>query len=117
VTASVRNVLIIAALAALIDLLPGGGTGASVAIQAVSITFLAAVGWVASLMYREHRRAIYSLGERRRAILYASLAAITLTLTAHDRLWRTGGGKLVWLVLLVAEVYAAAAVVYSARRY
>lgn len=115
--ATVRNILIVAALAAVVALVPGGGTGASVAIQAVSLTFLAVLAWVGMLMYREHRLSLYGLGDRRRAIVYCAAGVIVLTLTATSRLWQSVGGKLAWFALLVAAVYAAAAVVFAARRY
>ena len=116
-TANIRNVLIVAALAALVAIVPGGGTGANVTIQIVSLAFLASMAWVAMLMYREHRVALYGLGDRRRAVLYGAMGVATLTLTATHRLWQTTGGELAWFLLLLAAVYAAAAVVYSARRY
>lgn len=114
---NVRNVAIILAVAALVVLVPGGGRGASVATQAVWLVFLATLVWFASVMYRQHRVSLYSLGDRRRAILYAALAVATLTLTATSRLWGTGVGSVVWLVLLAAAAYAIIAVVWSARRY
>jgi hypothetical protein len=115
--ANLRNVLIIAALAALVAIVPGGGTGANVTIQAVSLAFLASMAWVAMLMYREHRVALYGLGDRRRAVLYGAMGVVTLTLTATHRLWQSAGGEVAWFLLLLAAIYAAAAVVYSARRY
>ena len=36
-------------------LIPGGGTGASIATQALSLVFLGTLVWFASLMYRQHR--------------------------------------------------------------
>jgi hypothetical protein len=113
---TVLNVAIILVLAALVVLLPGGGRAASVALQAVWLVFLATFVWFASLMYREHRVSLYSLGDRRRAILYGALAVATLTLTATHRLWNTGLGSVVWLVLLGAAAYAVIAIVWSARR-
>ena len=50
--ATVRNILVVFALAALLVLIPGGGTGASVALQALSLAFLGALVWFASMMYR-----------------------------------------------------------------
>ena len=111
------NVLIVFALAALVVLVPGGGTGANVAISAMSIVFLASFGWIAMLLYREHRTDLYSLGDGRRAILYAALGVAVLTLTATSKLWNTTGGKFAWFALLVGAAYAAASVVWSARRY
>ncbi len=114
---ALRNILVVAVIAALVVIVPGGGTTASVAVQAVSLTFLAAVVWVAMLMYRERRLSLYALGDKRRAIAYCGLGVLTLTLTATARLWHTVGGKVAWFVLLVGAVYAMASVVLSARRY
>jgi hypothetical protein len=114
---NVRNVGIVLALAALVVLLPGGGTGAQVAIQTVSLAFLASIAWFASLMYRQHRMTLYSLGDRRRAILYVAVGVATLTITATSRLWRSGGGIIVWFVLVGGAAYAAFTIIWSARQY
>lgn len=116
-TTTARNVLIVFALAAALVLLPGGGTGANVAIQAISIAFLASFAWIAMLQYREHRVALYSLGDGRRAILYGAVGVAVLTLTGTTPLWTTVGGKLAWFALLVGAAYAAGSVIWSARRY
>ena len=108
---------IVLVLAALVVLIPGGGTGASVAIQAVSLAFLASLAWIASRLYREHRVALYSLGDARRAVLYGAIAVAALTLTATSRLWETGTGEIVWFALLGGAAYAAFAVIWAARKY
>ncbi len=115
--ATLRNISIVLAIAALVALIPGGGTGAQVATQAVSLAFLAALVWFASLMYREHRVSLHSLGDARRAVLYVSVGVATLTLTATSRLWQTSAGSIVWLVLIGGAAYAVFAVVWSARKY
>lgn len=117
VSSHVRNVLIVVVIAALVVLLPGGSSGAQVALQAVSLVFLASIGWFASLMYRQHRVELYSLGDRRRATLYASGTVAGVTLTATSRLWQTSGGSLVWLALVGGAAYGVLAVVWSARKY
>jgi hypothetical protein len=111
-----RNVVIILAIAAVIDIVPGGGTGASVVVQAISLIFLAALAWVVALMYREHRNALFSLGDRRRAVLYAAAGVLVVTLTATHRLWSTALGSVAWLVLIAAALYAGGSVLVSARR-
>lgn len=116
-SATVRNVLIIVVLAAAVAFLPGGGSGAAIATQVLSLAFVGALGWFASIMYRQHRVALYSLGDRRRAILYVAVGVAVLTITASTRLWRTGGGIIVWFVLVGAAAYAVLAIVLTARRY
>jgi hypothetical protein len=114
---NVRNVIIVLVIAALVVLLPGGGKGANVAIQAVSLAFLAAIGWVASLMYRQYRTMIYALGDARRATLYIAVGVAAVTLTATSRLWASPAGSVAWLALLGGAAYAVFSVVWSARKY
>ncbi|MBV9820066.1 MAG: hypothetical protein JOZ07_17175 [Solirubrobacterales bacterium] len=116
-TATVRNVVIIAALAALIDIVPGGGTASTVLLQAIWLAFLATLVWAASLTYRQRRNELYSLGDRKRAALYAAIAALTVTLTATHRLWTTPAGSVAWLVVVGLSIYVGGAVLWSARRY
>jgi hypothetical protein len=115
--ATARNILIILAIAALVVLLPGGGTGANVALQALYLVFLATLVWFAITMYRQYRTTLYSLGDRRRGILYAALVVAAVTLTGTTKLWHTGTGSVVWLVLIAGSVYAVAAIVWAARKY
>src|SRR4030081_3008585 len=112
-----RNVAIVLVIAALVVLLPGGGTGANVALQAASLAFLASIAWIASRLYRENRVTLYSLGDSRRATLYGAVAVAALTLTATSRLWQTGTGAVGWFWLHEGEVYAAVGVVLAARKY
>ncbi len=114
---NVRNVVIVLALAALVVAIPGGGTGATIATQVVSLAFLASLGWFASIMYRQHRAELYALGDSRRATLYVAIGVGALTLTATARLWNTASGEIVWFVLLLGSVYAVVAVLVAARRY
>ena len=112
-----RNIAIVLVIAAVVVVMPGGGTAANVVWQAVSLVFLAALGWGASVMYRQHRVTLYGLGDGRRAILYAALAVALVTLTGTSKLWRTGAGSVAWLVLMGAAAYAVIAIAWSARKY
>jgi hypothetical protein len=115
--AAVRNIAIILLIAAAVAFIPGGGTASNVALQAVSLLFLAVLAWFASIMYRQHRSSIYSLGDRRRAIVYFALAVALVTLTATHRLWSTSAGSVAWLVLIGACLYAVIAIALAARKY
>ena len=114
---TVRNVLIVLVIAALVALVQGGQTAANVAIQAVTLAFLGTLVWFAVLTYRERRVTLYSLGDGRRALLYVALGVATLTLTATSKLWATGAGSVAWLILLAGSAYAVFAVLWSARNY
>lgn len=115
--ATARNILIILAIAALVVLIPGGGAGANAALQALYLVFLATLGWFAMIMYRQHHATLYSLGDRRRAILYGALVVLAVTLTGTSKLWHTSAGSVAWLVLIGAAVYAIVAIVWTARKY
>jgi hypothetical protein len=112
-----RNVAIIAALAAVVAFLPGGGRGASVVIAAISLAFLASIGWVATIMYRQHRTSLDALGDTRRGALYVAAGVLAITLTATSRMWASSAGSVAWLLLVGAAVYTVVAVFVAARRY
>ena len=113
----VRNVLIIVVLAAIVAGVSGGETAASFVIQVVGLLFLAATAWIASRLYREHRVTIYSLGSKRRAILYGVGGIATLTLSASSRLMSSGPGTVAWILLLAACAYAIYAIFRSMKQY
>jgi hypothetical protein len=114
---NVRNVLIIAAIAAVVAIVPGGGSAASFVGQVVSLGFLGALAWVLLRLYREHHGTLDGLGDRRRALVYIAAGIVTVTFTATHRLWATGFGTVVWILLVAAAVYTVFAVFRSTRRY
>ena len=115
--ATFRNIAIVLVIAALVAVIPGGGRGATTAIQAVSLAFVATLGWFAAIMYRQHRNTLYSLGDRRRALLYVAIGVTAVTLTGTTKLWSTPAGSVAWLLLIGAAVYAVFAVFWAARKY
>jgi hypothetical protein len=117
VSSTVRNVIIVLALAAIVAFVPGGGTGSSVILTVVYLVFLGALAWVGSIVYRERRGSLYLLGDGRRALLYGAIVVLAVTLTATNRLWGNSAGSVAWLVLVGASVYAIFAIVWAARKY
>jgi hypothetical protein len=115
--ATARNIAIVLVIAALVAVIPGGGSGATVALQAVSLAFLATLGWFASVSYRQHRATVYGLGDRRRAIVYVAIGVAAVTLTGTTKLWSTPAGSVAWLLLMGGAIYAVFAIFWSARKY
>jgi hypothetical protein len=113
----VRNVVIIAALAALVAFAPGGGTGSQVILQVFSILFLAALVMLAYRLYREHRVALYALGDRNRALLYGAIGLAVLAVAGTQTLWDTGAGTLLWFVMVGLAAFAAYTVFRASREY
>ena len=113
----VRNVLIIALLAVAVAFVPGGGTTSSVIVQILSFGFLAAITLWGFRLYREHRVDLYSVGDRNRAILYASGGIALLTVTGTPRLWNSGAGVAVWFALIAAASFGVYTVFRAWRSY
>jgi hypothetical protein len=110
-----RNIAIIALIALAVDLIPGGGKGANSFQQLLYLLFLGTLGWFVAILYRQHRTSLDSLGDRRRAILYVSIGALVLVVSA---LWRVSGvSAVVALVVAGAAIYAIVMIVVSARQY
>lgn len=113
---AIRNLVIVMAIAAVVAFVPGGGTTAGVVVATLSLAFLASLGWVMMVLYREHRVTLYGLGNRR-AGLYVACGVLAITLTGTARLWSSPAGSVAWLLLVGAAVYTFVAVFISARRY
>jgi len=97
----IRNILIIVALALVVWLVPGGGTGSSTIYNVLTIILTAGLLFFGYRLYMEHRATIFGLGDNQRAVLYGSAAVATVALLATNRLWNEGGlGTLIWFVLL-----------------
>jgi len=115
---NIRNVAIILLIAAAVYALGSTGDFAvSFLVQLVSLAFLAALAWIGSRLYYEHRIDIHSLGSRRRAVLYLALGVLALALTALDRFWSSGLGTVAWLIVVGACVYALYSVYRSLKQY
>ena len=87
----------VVALVALVSvLLPGGGSALDVVLTVLTIAFFTAIALLGYRLYRQYRFELESLPERQRLVLYGSLALALLTFTATNRLFDTGGlGRLV----------------------
>lgn len=103
---TVRNILIVLAIAAAVEFLPGGTRGADVFKSVLWTAFAIGIGYVGVRLYREHRISIHSLGSRHRALLYGAVAVGAVLLAWRARMWQTGVGELLWFVLIALALYA-----------
>lgn len=116
-TKNLRNVAIVALIAAAVDFLPGGSRTASTFSSALYVVFAAGVVFGLRLFYRSSRVAIYSLGDQRRALLYGALAVGFVTAVGRARMWESGFGEFVWFVLLGLVAYTLIALYRFSRTY
>lgn len=112
---AVRNIAIIAVLALILAAVPGGGNLADGILAALLVAFLAIIGAIGYLAYRQNRFAYMTLDERRRTILLAALGAIVLMIAGADELLGSGAWAVVWFVVLGLSIFAIVRVVAESR--
>ena len=97
---------VVALVALVFTVLPGGGSALDVLLTAFTIAFFAAIALLVARLYRQYRLDIESLDSNIRLALYGSLAVAVLTFTGTDRLFDSGGaGVLIWFALLALASY------------
>jgi heme O synthase-like polyprenyltransferase len=103
---NIRNILIIVALAVVVWLVPGGGTGSSLIYNVLTLLLTAGLLFFGYRLYMENRATIFGLGDNVRAVLYGSLALACVALLATSKLWNDGGlGALLWVALLSVAAF------------
>jgi O-antigen/teichoic acid export membrane protein len=109
---------VVALIALVLVVLPGGGSALDVALTLLTIAFFAAIALLGYRLYREHRFELDSLEPRQRLVLYGSVGLALVTFTATNRLFDEGGiGVLAWLALLGLCSYGVFWVYTRYRRY
>lgn len=93
-------------LALVVAFLPGGGNLAEALITALTMALMAGVAWMVYTLSRENQLTLATLTDGRRAILYGAVGTILLLVAGSDKLFASGGGTLLWILLLAASVAA-----------
>lgn len=114
---ALRNFAILALIALAIVAVPGGGPTLNVVLAVLSIAFFVLIAMFGYRLYQEQSFTLDSLSERQRLVLYGSIGLAFLTFTATPRLFGSGLGVLVWLVLLGLASYGVMWVFVSYRKY
>jgi hypothetical protein len=112
-----RNVAIIMVLALGVAFVPGGGNAVEAIVTALTMGFLAGIAWMLYTLSRQNQLTLAALSDRSRAILYGALGLIALLIAGTDKLFNTGGGTLLWILLLGASVAAIWRVWMEANTY
>jgi len=112
-----RNFSIVGALALAVAFVPAGGNAAEAVFTALTMGFLAAIAWAVYALSRRNELTLATLSDGRRGILYGALGLIALLIAGTDELFETGGGTLVWILLLGASVAAIWRVWIEANTY
>ena len=100
-----RNIAIIAVLALIVDVAPGGGNLANGLLALISIVFLALIGAAGYQLYRQHRLDYLGLTDGQRALVVGSLGAIVLMIAGASELTKSGAGLLVWIAVIAFSVF------------
>ncbi len=114
---ALRDVAIIMLLALGVAFTPSGGNAADTLLTAITMGFLAGIAWMLFVLGRQNQLTLAALSDGRRAILYAALGMIALLIAGSDKLFSSGGGTLLWIVLLGASVAAIWRVWIDANSY
>jgi hypothetical protein len=104
-------------LALLVAVLPGGGDLANAVITALTMALLAGIAWMLYVLSRENQLTLSSLTDGRRAIFYGAFGMLALLVAGSDKMFATGGGTLLWIILLAASVAAIWKVWMEANSY
>jgi hypothetical protein len=117
VNKTARNVLILLAVAAAVAFLPGGGETAGVVGALLGIGITVTFVLLGMRFYRENRVAIFSLGDKYRALAYGALGALVIALAGRSQLTDSGIGSFVLILLFGGAIGAAYAVWRHHRSY
>jgi hypothetical protein len=101
-----RNVAIIMLLALPVAFTATGGNLADAMFTALTMGLLAGLAWMVYTYSRENQLTLATLSDGRRALLYGALGLIALLIAGNDKMFSTGGGTLLWIVLFAAAVAA-----------
>jgi hypothetical protein len=112
-----RNVAIVMLLALVVAVLPGGGNLANAVITALTMALLAGIAWMLYVLSRENQLTLSSLTDGRRAIFYGAFGMLALLVAGSDKMFATGGGTLLWIILLGLSVAAIWKVWIEANSY
>jgi uncharacterized membrane protein len=97
--------------------IPSGGNVVEAIFTAITMGFLAGITWMLYTLSRENQLTLAALSDSRRAILYGALGLIALLIAGTSKLFNSGGGTLLWIILLGISIAAIWRVWMEANTY
>ncbi|MBA3866913.1 MAG: hypothetical protein H0X42_11320 [Solirubrobacterales bacterium] len=114
---NVRNVAIIMVLALAVAFAPQSGNVVDAIFAALTMGFLAGIAWMLYTLSRQNQLTLATLSDGRRAVFYGAFGMLALLVAGSDKLFSTGGGTVLWILLLAASVAAIWRVWVEANTY
>lgn len=114
---ALRNIAIVAALAAVVAFAPAGGAAFETLMLALTMAFLAAIAWAVWGFAARNELTLAGLGDRERLLLYGAGGIVVLLFAGTDRFFSSGLGTVAWLALLIGSVVVAWRVWQEAGSY
>lgn len=112
-----RNFAIIALIALLLTVLPGGGDATNTVLLALSMCFLASLAYFVWRAHKENPMMIDSLSEGWRAMHWAAIGTLAFLVAGIDEMFDSGAGTLLWIALFAGSIFALVRVFQEARSY
>src|ERR1700733_9779921 len=85
---------------------PHGGNVVDAVFTAITMGFLAGITWMLYTLSRQNQLTLATLTDGRRAIFYGAFGMIALLIAGQDKLFSSGAGTLLWILLLGVSVVA-----------
>lgn len=101
-----RNIAIIALLALLVAVVPGGDNASEALLTAINLAFLTLIGLGAYQLARMRQLDLMTLSEGQRTLLLTALGVIVLMIAGIEELLGSGPGTVLWLVAIAASIFA-----------
>jgi hypothetical protein len=97
-----RNLAIIMVLALGVAFIPHGGNVVDAIFTAITMGFLAGIAWMLYTLSRQNQLTLATLTDGRRAIFYGAFGLMALLIAGADRMFASGGGSVLWILLFAA---------------
>lgn len=101
-----RNVAIIMLLALAVAFVPSGGNVVDAIFTALTLGFLSGIAWMLYSVSRQNQLTLATLDDRRRIVFYGAFGLLALLVAGTDKMFSSGGGTLLWILLFGAAVAA-----------